>query len=136
MEHCIVYFSSSVSLFREVDLIALLEQSRSYNAAMNITGILLINRGSIVQVLEGSQDVIEALYQRIEKDTRHTDVKKVVDCSVEKRSFSDWSMDHKFITTHHLELIKSLVELGELDWIKHKPSTNVIINMLKSVYRK
>lgn len=135
MEHCIVYFSSSISLFQEADLVSLLEQSRSHNAMVAITGILLINRGSIMQVLEGKKEVIEALYERIEKDQRHTGVTKVLDCAIEERSFSDWSMDCKSITTHQLELIKTIVDLGDVDWLVAKPSTNIIVNMLKSVHQ-
>jgi hypothetical protein len=135
MEHCIVYFSSSISLFQEADLVSLLQQSRSHNATAGITGILLIDQGSIVQVLEGKQEIIETLYKRIEQDRRHTDVIKVVDIPIEERSFVGWDMGCKTITSHQLELIKTIVDLGKVDWLLTKPSTNSIVNMLKSAYQ-
>ncbi|MCC5612982.1 BLUF domain-containing protein [Nostoc sp. CHAB 5834] len=135
MEHCIVYFSSSISLFQETDLISLLQQSRSHNVTAGITGILLINQGSIVQVLEGRQETIKALYKQIEKDQRHTDVIKIVDCPIKERLFARWSMGCKSITNHQLELIKTIVDLGEVDWLLAKPSTNSIVNVLKSAYQ-
>jgi hypothetical protein len=135
MEHCIVYFSSSVSLFQEADLVSLLQQSRSYNPSVGLTGILLIDQGSIVQVLEGEQAIIEGLFRRIEKDQRHTDVVKIVDHPIEERSFAGWSMGCKSITNHQLALIKTIVELGEVDWLLTKPSTNSIINLLKSAFQ-
>ena len=117
MEHCIVYSSYSVSLFQEADLVSLLQQYRHYNALENISGIMLIHQGRIIQVLEGKQEVIEALYKRIEQDRRHTDVIKVVDVPIEKRSFAGWSMAFGKMTTHQLELIKAIVELGRIDWL-------------------
>lgn len=117
MEHCIVYFSSSISLFQQADLVSLLEQSQHDNALAGITGILLINHGRIVQVLEGEQEIIKALYKRIEQDPRHTDVIKVVDVPIEKRSFVDWSMGCGKMTRYELELIKSIVDLGRIDWL-------------------
>lgn len=135
MEHCIVYFSSSVSLFQESDLVALLQQSRHNNALAGISGILLINQGSIVQVLEGNREVVEALYKRIEQDRRHTDVIKVVDVPIEKRSFVDWSMSCKTITSHQLDIIKTIVDLGSVDWLLTKPSTNSIVHIIKFAHQ-
>jgi hypothetical protein len=135
MEHCIVYVSSSVSLCQETDLIFLLEQSRSHNVTAGITGILLIHQGSIVQVLEGKQETIEALYKQIKEDQRHTDVIKIVECPIEARLFAGWSMRCKSITDHQLELIKTIVDLGKVDWLRAKPSTNSIVNLLKSDYQ-
>jgi hypothetical protein len=109
MEHCIVYVSSSISLLKQADLIPLLEQSRSHNASVGITGILFINRGSILQVLEGKKELIEALYQHIEKDQRHTNLIKLVDCPIRERSFRDWSMECKAITAYQLALLKMIV---------------------------
>ena len=117
MEHCIVYFSSSISLFQEADLASLLQQSRDYNALQGISGILLINQGRIIQVLEGKQEIIEALYKRIEQDRRHTDVIKVVDVPIEKRSFVGWSMACGKMTSPQLELIRTIVDLGRTDWL-------------------
>lgn len=134
-EHCIVYFSSSISLFQEADLVSLLQQSRPYNATAGITGILLINQGSIVQVLEGNRNLIEALYKRIEADQRHTDLIKVVDGPIQERSFAGWSMGCKSIIDHQVELIKTIIDLGTADWLLTKPSTNSILQMLKSAYQ-
>lgn len=104
-----MYVSSSISLFQQADLISLLEQSRSHNVLVGITGILFINRGSILQVLEGKKELIEALYQHIEKDQRHTNLIKIADCPIRERSFRDWSMECKAITAYQLALLKTIV---------------------------
>lgn len=117
MEHCIFYFSSSISLFQEDDLASLFQQSQHDNALENISGILLIHKGTILQVLEGRQEIIEALYKRIEQDPRHTNVIKIVDVPIEKRSFVGSSMAIRNISSQQLELIKEILNLGRRDWL-------------------
>ncbi|CAN5325705.1 hypothetical protein BH09BAC4_BH09BAC4_23610 [soil metagenome] len=117
MEHCIVYVSSLISLLKQADLASLLEQSRSHNASIGITGILFINRGSILQVLEGKKELIEALYQHIEKDQRHTNLIKIADCPIRERSFRDWSMECKAITAYQLALLKTIVGFDASSWL-------------------
>lgn len=131
MQHCIIYFSHSTRFRQETDLLHLLEQSRQHNAAADITGILLFVQGSIVQVLEGEESVIEALFEKIDKDPRHTNVAKVVSQPIEKRHFTDWSMGYKTISRAQLDIIKSIIDLGDTDWLTTKPSSNILINMLK-----
>lgn len=117
MEHCIVYTSSSNTLFQEADLASILEQSRHDNALKGISGILLINKGTIIQVLEGKKEIIEALHERIEQDPRHMNVIKLVDSPIEKRSFVDSSMASGNISIRQLELIKEILNLGRRDWL-------------------
>jgi len=134
MEHCIIYHSSSKEFFQETDLLNLLEQSRRDNAERNITGILLFVQGSIVQVLEGEESVLEALYKKIEKDPRHTHVTKVLSRPVQQRFFQDWRMGYKKISRHQFEIIKTIIDLGEVEWLTTKPSDNIILNILKLFY--
>lgn len=134
MEHCIIYFSASASLLREADLLTLLEQSRHDNAKAGITGILLFDRGSIVQVIEGEKEAIEALFGRIERDYRHTNVTKVFDGPISQRLFADWNMGYRTITTHQLDIVKSVLDLYKTEWLSVKPSNTVILQMLKVFY--
>jgi len=134
MEHCIIYFSSSVILFQEADLSTLLERSRRNNAALGITGVLLINRGSIIQVLEGSMDAIKPLYERIERDRRHTNVIKVFEEPISQRLFTDWRMDCKTISAHQLEITQTMASLHNADWLSKKPGRDVILSMIKIIY--
>lgn len=74
MDHCLVYFSFSVKPFSTEDISVIFEQSRRNNLEHNITGMLLYMAGSIIQILEGEQKVIENLFEKIKKDNRHKDV--------------------------------------------------------------
>jgi hypothetical protein len=71
---------------------ALLRQSRAYNAQHGITGLLLYSSGRYVQVLEGPQSVVRALYARIQRDPRHEQVVTVSAGPGPQRQFAEWSM--------------------------------------------
>jgi hypothetical protein len=86
-------------------------------------------------VLEGKQETIEALFRRIQTDQRHTDVIKLVDCPIEARLLAGWSMGCTSITDHQLALIKTIVDLEKVNWPLAKPSTNRIVNLLRSAYQ-
>jgi hypothetical protein len=59
MDICLIYFSSSVKLFQEEDMVNLLQQSRRHTSEVGITGVLLYVRGQIIQVLEGTSKLLK-----------------------------------------------------------------------------
>ena len=66
--------------------------SRMNNARDGVTGGLLFSEGCFAQVLEGPQDVVEAAFERIQCDARHSEVIVLQNGPVTKRDFPDWSM--------------------------------------------
>lgn len=135
MEHCIVYFSSSTWLFQEEDLATILQQSRHNNAELGITGILLYVRGSIIQVLEGEKQTVEALYKRIEQDTRHTNVSIGLSRPIRQRLFANWSMGYETITSRQLEEIKAIVDLDNNQESTAEMQESIIFKTLKVFYQ-
>ena len=70
----------------------ILTLSKRNNARVGVTGALLFNAGSFAQVLEGSRLAVEATFERIQRDPRHSDV-SVLQCEpVASRGFPNWSM--------------------------------------------
>lgn len=69
-----------------------LVQSREFNRSKNITGILLYCDGSFMQLLEGDEVEIRALYGRIEKDRRNYDVRTLLTLHTSERWCKDWAM--------------------------------------------
>ncbi|MBD2755248.1 BLUF domain-containing protein [Spirosoma validum] len=135
MEHCIVYFSSSVGQFQEEDLDTILQQSRRNNARLGVTGMLLYVRGSIIQVLEGEKETIEALYKRIEHDERHTNVSIGINRPIAQRLFADWSMGYETITTRQLEEIKAIVDVDNRQESEVDSQEPIIFKTLKVFYQ-
>lgn len=88
----LVYVSLAAVPFSPTDLATLLERSRVRNSAVNVTGVLLHEAGSFLQVLEGDPDVVDSVYHRVSLDRRHRHVVMLLRQMVENRSFGDWSM--------------------------------------------
>ncbi len=89
--HC-VYASAASRDFSHEELAALLESARENNARLGLTGMLLYAEGSFFQVLEGQPDVVDALYAKIERDTRHDQMTLIIREPIPKRHFDAWTM--------------------------------------------
>ncbi len=73
-------------------VVQILSTSQRNNAARDVTGALLFNRGAFAQVLEGPRRAVEDTFERIQRDERHGDV-TVLQCgTVAGRAFGNWSM--------------------------------------------
>ncbi len=90
--HQLVYASAATRPIDAEELEALLSRARRKNKLAEITGMLLYHEGSFLQALEGDETVVEALYEHIEGDDRHTDATVLFRGKVEGRSFDHWSM--------------------------------------------
>ena len=73
-------------------MIELLTQARTHNQQHAITGVLLHQDGRFVQFLEGDASAVQALYARIEQDSRHHHVVLVHQQIGPSRFFADWAM--------------------------------------------
>lgn len=90
--HYLMYQSYATVPFGDVQLVKLLTQSRAFNAAHGLTGVLLYSDGTIVQLLEGSEANVRAVFGRIVRDPRHTTIIKLADGPATHRLFTQWSM--------------------------------------------
>ena len=88
----LIYASAATAPFSHDELRALLEKSRSYNSAHQLSGLLLYHESSFLQVLEGPANEVEKLEARIRLDTRHHHYLQMVRRPIETREFPDWSM--------------------------------------------
>ncbi|MDA0269333.1 MAG: BLUF domain-containing protein, partial [Cyanobacteria bacterium] len=68
----LIYSSAATRPFQDDELVELLAHSRAKNARCGITGMLLYDNGSFFQILEGSSEAVDQLYQSIAQDERHT----------------------------------------------------------------
>lgn len=85
------------------DLTHILETANIRNTRDEISGVLLYGSGHFLQVLEGSSAKIEALYEDICRDPRHTDVSIVLEDRIEDRLFSSWAMAFTPLTNETVE---------------------------------
>ena len=88
----LIYLSSTVKPMNYDQLSTLLQQCRDNNQQHDITGMLLYQNGTFMQMLEGEKQVVLDLYEDIKKDDRHTGFHTVLEGDIEARNFQDWSM--------------------------------------------
>ncbi len=88
----LVYVSTEAQPFSTDDLVRLLEKSRENNARLHVTGMLLYQDGLFMQALEGDEETVRALADRIAADPRHAGVMILHAAESAKRDFPDWSM--------------------------------------------
>ncbi len=91
----IVYASTAVKMFSGSELLEWLVPFREKNACLGITGLLLYKHGSFMQVLEGTEEAVRALYAIVRADQRHHHVLTLATLPVTARQFPDWSLGFK-----------------------------------------
>ena len=112
---------------------SILLQAQVHNQVSGITGLLCQGQGFFMQVLEGERSRVNALFQRICRDTRHKDVEMLHYEEIAQRRFSRWSMalvklsvDDPMVNTQHpkfdpysatgqqaMQLLTLLIESGQ-----------------------
>ncbi len=89
--HTISYISRASESLSEADIIALLKLSTLTNNQNGITGILIHSCGNFLQVLEGQEDALIAVYEKIKVDERHDTVFEIYNCSSEYHVFNNYN---------------------------------------------
>lgn len=98
----LIYVSRSVRTMSHRKLQAMVKRSRAFNSDHGITGCLFYQDDYFMQMLEGKQDDLMALMDRIRHDKRHTDVQIVIEGPTKERVFKEWGM-----------MLHDLSEIGE-----------------------
>ena len=112
----------------------LLAISKRNNARVGVTGALLFNGGSFAQVLEGSRAAVEATFERIQRDPRHSDV-AVLQCEpVAARGFPNWSMGFVGNSPRGKALWTEVGRLTNFDLSRLEG--NVLFNTLLSIVKE
>jgi hypothetical protein len=107
----LIYASQSTESFHEYEIPDLLQQARIANARQEFTGMLLYICGSFLQVIEGRPEMVDAVFSRILRDTRHTQLTLIARESISERAFEGWTMMHKT-----LDLVEAGELIGEIDY--------------------
>ena len=99
--HYIVYVIQAKKPMDAATLESLLSSSRSWNTKQGLTGMLIYrysedaDRGYFIQMLEGGQSEVRALFEKIRRDKRHHTVLTLAEGEIDTRMFSDWAMGFK-----------------------------------------
>ena len=104
----VIYNSAATVEFSDSELLDLLEKARNNNAAQDITGMLLHIDGCFFQVLEGPDEAVDRLVERISEDPRHAKMTVIIRETIAKRSFKEWTMGFAKVSSRDLETIDGL----------------------------
>jgi hypothetical protein len=95
---------------------SIIGSSDKNNPVQDITGVLLATRTHFLQVIEGSFESVNTLFDTIARDPRHEALQLVSFSSVERRAYENWAMYGVGIFDLHNEIVSRLKhEFGEED---------------------
>jgi hypothetical protein len=87
-----IYKSRSAAALDWEIVRSIIDDSEDANAACAVTGVLLASRTHFLQVLEGNFESVNAVFRRIARDDRHTDLSIISFCMIDARLFGGWGM--------------------------------------------
>ena len=88
----LLYASRAVDKISQEELLEILSQSKANNPLIGITGVLCSSGLVFLQCLEGGRMEVNALYNLIAADSRHSDVVILSYEEISERNFASWSM--------------------------------------------
>lgn len=78
------------------------------NRQLDLTGVLAHSGKHFAQVLEGTEDHLAVLTEKIRNDRRHTEVTVLFDEPILKRDYAEWSMGFLYDASLSDEIEKAL----------------------------
>jgi len=78
--------------FDQAVLAGILLDARRCNTRDGITGALICRQDLFLQLLEGPPEAVDAAYERIARDDRHIEVRRLTRRETDTRLFPDWAM--------------------------------------------
>ena len=88
----LLYTSVATRQIDDGDLRSIGLAAQSRNAACDVTGALMYENRTFMQLLEGDQKEVQALLALISNDPRHTSINVFSEGPIQERSFPQWSM--------------------------------------------
>lgn len=96
------------------EMVEIVSSANIRNKKMDITGVLFFENNHFFQIIEGKEDNLRNLYDRIERDNRHCRITKLLDQPVSKRTFEEWSLETFYVDNPGIISPKTLQLLREL----------------------
>lgn len=106
----LIYVSVRKSGSDDNDIEDILAASRRNNAPLNITGILLHSDTHFFQYIEGDEETLDLLYDKIKRDQRHSNVILIAKSAINERNFPTWQMGGKRIDQDKIQFNTTLSE--------------------------
>jgi hypothetical protein len=92
----LVYVSRREPWLTAQELERIVGASAGRNQIRQISGVLIAGTANIVQLIEGEANEVESLFERIQRDRRHTNVRRIRFTEISQR-----------IATSHMQLVQA-----------------------------
>ncbi len=130
MTLCKLLYTSRSAAPRNTEQIARIARgSARRNAEAGITGSLVHVDDSFIQVLEGPQDAVERVFEKICCDFRHREIKLIDLVNVQTRQFSEWHMG-LLASSENDPLYKELEQVKYLVTVNARTAAEHIRNLM------
>lgn len=90
----LIYTSHAELDLRLSDIKEILATARTNNHALDVCGMLFYNAKYFLQALEGEEQNVQSLFDKIAEDFRHEGVHIISREEITQPLFSDWSMGY------------------------------------------
>jgi len=90
----LIYVSTISAEVAKQDIESIISVSRKNNPENGVTGVLFFNQKYFLQYLEGPRGKVNETYNRIVKDSRHSQVTVLDYKEINARELGDWSMGY------------------------------------------
>lgn len=109
----LTYISQAIASLDTTMVQQIATVSAHNNRLRRVTGVLLFLNGVFFQILEGDEEVVKQLYEKILQDERHTDIICLkTENHVTERMFPEWAMQ--------------MVDLGQYDEMVTRPIKSLL----------
>ncbi|MFT7492520.1 MAG: hypothetical protein ACI80S_002123 [Pseudohongiellaceae bacterium] len=134
---CSCYARAELEADSDIDsiLLNIVETSIKNNKRLEITGVLFLHNQIYLQIIEGTQDVLECLMNRLHIDSRHTNIVKIIDEEISSRSFGSWSMDSFNLSGDESIDLRELTKIGDVGKRGLKINSEVLLKFYKTMLR-
>ncbi|MFC7537819.1 BLUF domain-containing protein [Sphingomonas sp. GCM10030256] len=113
------------------DIEAILRSARTNNPLEGLTGVLIFNGSAFFQLLEGSEQAVNDMYERLSNDSRHWNMFVREQKVIAERAFPDWSMS--YLRLENSEFIGEVEVERALRRAVPEPTRNIMRALTQSV---
>lgn len=134
----LIYASSATQLMSQQELTRLLKTTHKNNSSRGLTGLLLYNQGNFIQALEGPEEAVMQVYNKIQTDPRHHSIVLLGKEPIAKRQFPNWAMGFRnleALSEEDQEAFSDFMKIDKLpDYFHENPSrASILLTSFKSL---
>ena len=90
----LTYCSIASNNLKQKDILKILAKSKEHNKKNNITGCLLYHNHEFLQIIEGEEEHILKVFEKIQQDKRHDQIILLEQGKKTNRLFENWNMTY------------------------------------------